>query len=256
MPTHFQTDQGDTAGSAVQKLAAESLKKTIAYFYLLSFCPPDRILEYQHSLAPLRKALAESVQMSEKEYFIKAIPEVCRRIVAFHEDSREPNQELISELVNAAGEAELSPHQASIFQQNMLKIAGLPPRARPEGRLHRKKGCQFCQAPCTYGYFTLVSDPPFILMDELFIAETRKPISEQTPLNPAFHFTLDHLERLTGTRIRFIDIRHLVNLSYCLLMLGTAKSRMAMPEQQLRIFQAASQEFIQRYQRRGQTKPV
>jgi hypothetical protein len=35
-------------------------------------------------------------------------------------------------------------------------------------------------------------------------------------------------------------------LAYCLLMLGMAKSRMAFPEAQSRLFQEANQEFVRR----------
>jgi hypothetical protein len=254
MPTAIPPDKDVVSVQATRALPVESLKKAIAYYYLLTFCPPERILDGQPSLAPMRKAISDSAQMSEQEFINIVVPEVCRRIVAFHENSREPSQELISRLVNLASVAELSPDQADKFQQEMVKIASLPPRARPENRLHRKKGCQFCQSPCSYGYFTLVSEPPFTLLNELFAAEANKAIPEQTPLNPMFHFTLGHLEGLAGMKVKFIDIRHMVNLSYCLLILGITKSRLAIPEQQLHIFQDASREFIRRSLVQNQAK--
>ena len=254
MPTNIRQNKGEMNTAARKTLPVESLKKTIAYFHLLSFCIPEKIADFNHSMMPMRKALAESANMSETEYFKKAIPEVCRRMVAFHEDTREPSQSWIAALVNTASEAAQSPAKASAFQQEMSKIASLPPRAKPEGRLHRKKGCQFCQAPCFYGYFTLVSDPQFSQLQDLFAVEARKPAHEQSPLNPVYRFTLNHLERLTGTREGYSDIKHLANLSYCLLMLGIAKSRMAVPEQQLKLFQAANQEFIRRNQAANQAK--
>lgn len=234
--------------------AVEPLKKTIAYFYLLSYCPPGRITDWARNLAPMRKALAESAAMSEAAYFKMVTPEVCWRIVAFHQSTREPSQDWIETLMDTAGQAARGPQEASAFQQAMFKVAHLPQRAAPEGRLHRKKGCQFCQAPCSYGYFTLVSDPQFKELQDLFAAEATKPAVEQTPWKPCFRFALGHLERLTGVAEAFIDTTHLVDLSYCLLMLGIAKSRMAAPEEQLRLFQAASQEFIRGTQAENQAK--
>jgi hypothetical protein len=44
----------------------------------------------------------------------------------------------------------------------------------------------------------------------------------------------------------FIQSEQLVNLSFCLLLLGMAKSRLALPEAQLTLLQAANREFIRR----------
>jgi len=224
----------------------ETLKKTIAYFYLLSFCPPMQIANFVRSTAAMRKRLAKSAGMGEAAYFKMVIPEVCRRIVAFHQNTREPSQLWIDALVNTAREAHKNPATAQAFQVEMSKVARLPQRARPEGRLHRNKGCALCRLPCFYGYFSLVSDPEFSRLQEFFTAEAKLPATEQTPINPIYGFALTHIGRLTGSEEGYLIANHLVNLSYCLLMLGMAKSRLAIPEQQLRLLQATNQEFILR----------
>ena len=239
--------QGMAAGKspAAKATPVDTLKRTIAYFYLLSYCPPGRITDWAQKTAQLRKELAESAGMSEAAYFGMVTPEVCRRIVSFHQSTREPDQDWIDTLIDAAGGAAGGAQKAEAFQQAMTKVAGLPQRAKPEGWLHRKKGCQFCKAPCSYGYFTLISDPQFNELQELFAAEARKPAGQQSPWNPCLRFTLDHLQKIGGARQEFIEARHLVNLSYCLLMLSIAKSRLPVPEQQLRLFQAAGQRYVQ-----------
>ncbi len=227
-------------------ISVEALKATIAYFYLLSFCPPARIAEWSRDWAPRRKVLAESAGLGEEAYLKIIAPEVCRRIVSFHQVSREPSRDLIDALATVAGQATSSPGAAERFQQEMAKVARLQPRAGMEGRLHRKKGCQFCQAPCFYGYFTLISDPQFKLLQELFAAEARKPRGQQNPWNPCLAFTRRHLRDLAGPAAEVIETRHLVNLAYCLLMLSMAKSRMPLPERQLQLMQAAGKAFLDR----------
>ncbi|MBN2117110.1 MAG: hypothetical protein JW730_11095 [Anaerolineales bacterium] len=227
-------------------LSLESLKKTIAYFYLLSYCPPAHIADFKQLTQPLRKALAESAGMKEAAYFKAAIPEVCRRIVAFHEGTREPSPFRVEALINTARNADKSPEKTLAFQIEVANVARIKQRALPENRLHRKKGCQFCRLPCHYGYFSLVSDPQFGQLRAMLAAEVNKPAPEQSPLGPVYGFAIRHIAGLTGTQEGFLEIEHLVNLSYCLLMLGMAKSRLAIPEEELRLFQAANQESIPR----------
>jgi hypothetical protein len=240
----------------VKTLPIDTLKKTIAYFYLLSYCPPVQIANFKQMTKPLRKALAGSAGMSEEAYFKKTIPEVCRRIVAFHEGTREPSPARIETLIHTALDADKSPQHALAFQIQVARVVRLKQRALPENRLHRKKGCQFCRLPCHYGYFTLVSDPQFVKLQELLAAEVKKPAAEQSPLSPVYSFTIQHIAKLMGTQGGFIEIEHLINLSYCLLMLGMAKSRLALAEEQLRLFQLANQEVLRRDKARMQAVPT
>lgn len=230
----------------IEIVPIETIKNTIAYYYLVSFCPAGQIDEFIHKAILIRKTLAESSNLDEEEFLDVVVPEVCRRIVSFHENSRYPDQERVDNLADLAKHAGDSPEDATLFQQEMAIIARFPQRASSENRLHRKKGCALCHSPCMYGYFTLVSDPQFGRLQDLFSIEMNKPPAEQSPLNPAYAYTIGHLKGITGKNNLFINVEHLANLSYCLMLLGMAKSRMAIPEQQLRLFQAANQEFIHR----------
>ena len=229
-----------------KNIPAESMKKTIAYLYLLSFCPPAQLADFKRSTTPMRKELAGQTGLKEREFFTQTLPEACQRVVAFHQATREPDPKLVEALANAARIADKNPETLAAFQAQMARVAALPGRAKPENRLHRNKGCRYCAAPCRYGFFTLVSDPQFSELQALFAAESGKPASKQTPLMPVYTFAVDHLLKITDTQEGFCERTHLANLAYCLLLLGMAKSRLALPEKQLLLFQGANQEFIRR----------
>jgi hypothetical protein len=215
----------------------EAMKKTIAYYYLLSFCPPARISDFREKSGPLRKALADSAGMSEAAFFAAVLPEVCRRIVSFHEGTREPSKEWADALLKSAAKADQSPENASLFQAKMAQVARLPQRALPGNRLYPAKGCRFCRLPCRYGYFTLISEPVFSRLQRMLELEAGYPKEEQNPLRPVWAFAVSHLSQTLGVEKGVIQTVHLVNLAYCLLVLSMAKSRLAAPEAQLRAFQ-------------------
>ena len=227
-------------------IPTESLKKTIAYFYLLSYCPPVKFADFNRSTAPLRKALAANTGMEEEAYFTRVLPEVCHRIVAFNQATREPDPKMVEALEVAAKDAEKNAKATEAFQEQMVRVAALPGRAKLENRLHRNKGCSLCLAPCQYGFFTLVSDPQLSVLQEAMKAETERPVAKQSPLLPLYGFALHHITQLVGVEEAFIESRHIANLSFCLLLLGMAKSRRALPEAHLRLLQAANREFIRR----------
>ena len=235
-------------GSRVESLrklpSVDNLGKAITYFYLLSFCPSGRVIDFMENTQQNRQALAASVGMDEAEYFDLVIPEVCRHIISYNQASREPDPAQVKTLVGAARQAYDDPALATGFQEKMDQVAAFPGRARPENRLHRNKGCALCLSACRYGYFSLISDPPIKQLQGLLIAEATKPASEQSALGPLYNFTLGHLERLAGGQKIYIDIRSLADLSYCLLMLGMAKSRLATPLRQLELLQAANLVFV------------
>ncbi len=226
-------------------LSADSIKKAISYFYLLSYCPPAKIGELKKSFSPLRKQLATTAKMKEAKFFKETLPEVCRRIVAFHEDTREPSPQWIDLLEKTATKADKSPEDAYAFQEAMSKVARLPQRALPDNRLHRKKGCAFCRLPCHYGFFSLVSDPKFDTLQDLLEAEVNRDRETQSAIRPVWRFTLSHLVQVLELNEGYsIHQGHLGNLSYCLLMLAMAKSRLALPEKQLKVYQAINQQII------------
>jgi hypothetical protein len=224
--------------------SVEALKKTISYYYLLSYCPPEKVADFQNATASLRKSLADSAGTSEAAYFKAVLPEVCRRIVSYHEATREPSQTWVDALVQSASAAEKNPEKLARFQEVMTNVARLPQRALPENRLHRKKGCAYCRLPCYYGYFTLVSEPVFIGLQEMLENEGQQPAGDRSPVRPVWGFTILHLGKTLQSQEVFIHQAHLVNLSYCLLLLSMAKSRLAVPEVQLQAFQAANKAMI------------
>ena len=75
-------------------------------------------------------------------------------------------------------------------------------------------------------------------------AENKKIAAERNPVNVLWTYTTTHLWNTLEAKEGFISADHLGNLSYCLLMLGTAKSRFAMPEAQLTRFQEMNQGTI------------
>ncbi len=227
-------------------IPAASMKKAIAYFYLLYYCPPGQLTDFKHSTAALHKELAAQTGLKENDYFNQALPEVCHRIVAFNQATREPDQKQVEKLIEVAKGADQDSAKLAAFKTQMALIAMLPGRAKPENRLHRNKGCHFCAAACTYGYFTLVSEPHFDLLRDLLEKEAGKPPAKQSPLVPIYAFAVDHLIKTTGGGKGFSDVAHSANLAYCLLMLSMAKSRLAAPEDQLRILQQVNQENIRR----------
>ena len=227
------------------QIPAETMKRTITYFYLLSYCSPEMIADFKKNTAALRGKLAKQAGTNQEEFFEQAIPEVCQRIVSFHEDTREPSLEYVNPLVKAAGQADKNPDKAAAFQAEMSKIARLKSRALPDNRLHRKKGCAYCRLPCHYGFFTLVSDPDFRELQRLMEAEAVRPKDEQSPLRPVWNFALSHLAQVLEAEQGYIYRAHIANLSFCLLMLSMAKSRLPLPFEQIQIFQTANQAQIQ-----------
>ena len=78
-------------------------------------------------------------------------------------------------------------------------------------------------------------------------AENQKDPSQRDAVNVLWTYTTGHLWNVLGVNEGFISVDHLGNLSYCLLMLATAKSRFALPEQQLIKFQEMNQRTIQNW---------
>ena len=128
----------------------------------------------------------------------------------------------------------------------MARIAALPGRAKPANRLRHRRGCQFCTAPCCYGFFVLTSKPHYALLHQLLETEAQKPKAERDPVGAAQSFATAHLWRALGTRQGYITATHLGNLAYCLLTLGMAKSRYPLPETQFEAFQRVNQALVGR----------
>ncbi len=216
--------------------SATQLQHTLIYLHLLSYSPPERVAAFQ----PFEEALRQGMGTA----WPKTLFQACSHIVAFHQASRDPDADLVEALVDAASSAATSPEGARIFQSQMNDLATSPDRADPDNRIHRKRGCQLCQNPCRYGYFSLLSGPNFDVLQQALEAENRKPIGQQRPIRLVWRFTLKHLSRALDLAAWDIDAANLGNLAYCLLTLATAKSRYPFPEEQMRKFQQKNQALI------------
>ncbi len=221
-----------------------AIKKMISYYYLVAFCPPAHISALKKASQKMRSALSKDSGL-KMAGFIKAVaPEVGQRMVTFQQASRTPDEETVKKLVKAIISADKNPEKAADYQSLMKAIAIHPGRAKMSNRLHRQKGCVYCQAPCQYGFFSLISEPDFKTLLTMLGAENKKIAGERNPVNVLWTYTTTHLWNQLGVNEGFISADHLGNLSYCLLMLGTAKSRFALPEAQLTRFQEMNQSTI------------
>lgn len=225
-------------------IPADIMMRTISYYYLINYCPPSQVVALKAASQPLRGALAEGAGQADDDYFQAAAPEVAWRMVAFHQATREPEKEVVEAMTEAMIAADASPEGAAAFQQAVAELDGHPGRAKTANRLHRQKGCHLCASACRYGYFTLVSDPVFKNLLAMLSAEMEKQPELRNPVNVLWTYTATHLWSVLGVREAFIRADHLGNLSYCLLMLATAKSRYAVPEKQLQIYQEMNQNVI------------
>ncbi len=229
------------------KIPAQSLKKTICYYYLLAYCPPAEVSELKKIAQPLREDMTKLAGMEMTDYFKKAAPEVSHHIIAFHQNTRDPDGEWVEELTGRISVADENPENAQAFQEMLGLVSRLPQRAKPENRLHHRRGCQFCAAPCYYGYFSLVSEPNFANFKGYLEDELENPTEYKKPVMAVKSFALTHIVGVLGAPDGVIHIHHehLANLAYCLLALATAKSRLPVPEKQLKLFQQANQYFSQ-----------
>jgi hypothetical protein len=224
-----------------KQISPSKITKTISYLYLLFYSPPEHVGRF-------KAATVEFKQKVDVDIWDGAIQAACEHIVSFQSASRHPDADLVSGLVAAARKADSNPEAARAFQVNMEKITALPGRSKPDNRLHRKKGCRFCQVPCQHGYFTLISDPNFKELQEILDNENAKPIGAGQPIQAIWQYASHHVVDTLGVGGFLIDADHLGNLAYCLVMLATAKSRFAFPEQQIKKFQELNQGLIAQYQ--------
>lgn len=228
------------------KIHPAAIKKLISYYYLLSFCPPDFVGELKQASQTMRSRY----DLNTEAVLEIGIPEAAMRIVAFQQATRQPEEFAVQELAEVMVEADQNAEKLASFQEIMREIALHPGRAKAANRLHRQKGCAFCTAPCQYAFFTLISEPDFKLLKEMLDAENKQIAQQRNPIKALWSYTGAHLCRVLGLRAGYIEASHLGNLSYCLLMLGTAKSRFAMKEKELKVYQKMNQETIERLRHR------
>jgi len=225
-----------------------AIKKMISYYYLVNFCPPAHIKQLKKASQKMRSALSKQSGLKMKDFLDAVNPDVAHRMAAFQQATRKPDQETVDQLAKAIKSADSKPEKAAAYQKLMRAIAIHPGRAKMGNRLHRQKGCKYCQAPCQYGFFSLISEPDFKTLLDMLGAENKKIAAERNPVNVLWTYTTTHLWKILGKNEGFISADHLGNMSYCLLMLGTAKSRFALPEAQLTSFQELNQNTIRSWQ--------
>lgn len=233
----------------MKPITTEGLQATISYLYLMAFCPPEQIWHFRQSSHPLRLSLAKAADMTEGEYFSRVLPEASRRIVAFHQNTQEPDEALSADLAQAARWAHISPESALDFSRLMLKIVDSPAWTDSEFSLRHKHGFELSDSAHRYLFFSLVSKPNYDLLDDLLKAEMKKPEAEQDLVQAMWTFTMAHLWGTLGMKQTFISADHMGNLSYCLLTLSTFKSRRPLPAAQMMAYQEANQTMIQNWGR-------
>lgn len=234
-----------------KQISVESLRVTIGYLYLLWFCPPDRVYEFYQASEPLRRGLASDAGLSEEEYFGITIPEACRHILAYHTPGGKVDNDVSTKLTKAAQTAARSPEDASQFGTIMAEVANLPGRTKINERLVAERGCQFCETPCRYGYFILITEPEFTSLSELLASETDKNNQGSDAVRILWAFANEHIWRTLGLAQSYITAGHLGNLAYCLLSIGTSKSRRRYKKAAYQAFQRVNQELIQRWPTSG-----
>lgn len=227
-----------------QDIHPNAIKGMISYYYLVAFCPPAHISALKKASQKTRSALAKLAGLKMADFVKAAAPEVAYRICAFQQATREPEMETVEKLTKALISADTNPEKAAEYQALLREVAGHRGRAKESNRLHRQKGCSLCQAPCQYGFFTLISEPDFKTLLAMLGAENKKIAAERNPVNVLWSYTTTHLWKTLGANQGYISADHLGNLAYCLLMLGTAKSRYPMAEAQLTRFQEMNQNTI------------
>lgn len=214
-------------------IPASMIKKAIIYLSILSYTPPQRVAD----LLSLQERFGDD--------WPQIVNAAARLMVSFQQATRDPDEELVAELTRAALGVDSSPESCRAFQEQMIKLAQLPGRAKENNRIHRKRGCRLCQAPCRYGYFSLISEPDFDALQQILEVENNRPAAERKPVLAVWYFTLNHLSQTLEAGKWHIGADQLGNLAYCLVSLATAKSRYRFPEEQMRKFQEMNQRFIQ-----------
>lgn len=227
-------------------LASSSIKKIINYCFLLAYCPSEQLSGFWEASHPLRLQAAAENHLSEKEFFPRAVLEACRRIVSYYQSTTTPEEALVLKLYEAVQEAGNKTAALLEYQQLMQSVTRLPGRADIKNRLHRKRGCGFCAAPCFYGFYSVITNPDFSILQHVLKNEMQKPAAQQRLILTLWAFTRFHLRNTLGSEVDFITVNHLGNLTFCLYLLATAKSRYPFQEKAIFGLQQANQEMIHR----------
>lgn len=226
-------------------LTPEAIRKMVSYYYLLAYGPPQYFEDNQRASRAMRTRLAEANSLSLEEFREAAAAESAFRMAAFQGATRSPEKSMVEMLRRVLLRADGNQEEQANFLKVMLAVTAHPGRAKENNRLHRQKGCAFCTMPCRYGFFTLMVEPDFKTLLGMLDAENQKLAAERDPVLVLWSYTTRQIWNLLEAKNGVISPIHLGNLSYCLLLLGTAKSRFALPEKELQAYQRLSQAKIQ-----------
>ena len=222
-------------------IGPKAISKMISYYYLVSFSTPEYISALKKSSLKTRTKLSKASGLKMKDFVNQVAPEAASRMVSYHQRTRKPEEAVVTELVKLMKVADTKPEKASAFQVKMRELAAHPGRAKEDNRLHFQKGCAFCLAPCRYGFFTLMAEPDLKKLKNMLDAENEKIAQERDAVNVFWTYTKTQILKALDLPEVYIEAYHIGNLSYCLLMLGTAKSRFALPEDHLKLYQIMNQ---------------
>jgi len=227
------------------QISADSIEATIAYLYLLAYCPPEAVPEFYLSTSHLRSALAEQAGLTESAYLEAVFPIACQKIVSFYQAKTIADDDTtLMDLVALAKSAGSSAADVVALQAKLITLAQSPKRARERNRLRKRAGCQYCQIPCQFGLFSLVSHPNYKLLQQMLTEETKKPKEAQNPINLLWSYTIGHVWRTLGVKETYMPANSLGNLAYCLLTMVMGKSRLAFPASEMAQFQRYNQAQI------------
>jgi len=224
---------------------AEAVRKMVGYYYLLSYAPPQHFTEIEAAGRGMQARHAAKAGLDPVKFQQAAAAEAAFRITAFHGAVRTPPKELVLVLQRTLLGANGSLEARENFLKIMLAVSGHPARAKQTNRLHRRKGCDLCSMPCRYGFYSLMAEPDYPALQSMLESENQKPAGERDPVRVLWSFAAQQIWHTLENRAGVISPIHLGNLSYCLLLLGTAKSRFAMPEKEFQAYQRLNQARIQ-----------
>ena len=73
-------------------ISSEAIRKMVCFYYLVSFWAPEYIGDLKKASRKMRTKLARETGLKMKEFIDLVVPEVARRIVAFHLATQEPEE--------------------------------------------------------------------------------------------------------------------------------------------------------------------
>jgi hypothetical protein len=225
-----------------------NLKKVISHIYLNYWIHEEFSDQVLNKSRDIIQNMTKPTEMKSEEFFNKLSLEACKSIVAFHQNKNKPDEKLVKELHTQVLNIYEKDNVSSAFLDCVRKITESPGRVSINNRIQPKKGCKLCKKPCGYGFFVLIGDPDFSRMGEVLKKESEKPVNQQIPIITLWAFAQEFFQEKLDASSLLITPEHLGNLCYCLLTIGTSKSRYDFPEKQMKSFQEVNQSLISHWE--------